>query len=360
MENFYTRLSYSFGNEDWKTEQKALKIQPTSRVLCITASGDRPLNLLSTELHELISIDANPMQNALFDLKKAAIKNLDYDDYISFLGVDSHPNRLQTYSTLEKDLSPTSVASWLRHQDKISRGVLYEGALEKWLKLACKLIHPFRGKKINKLFSFDDLEKQRVYLKKYWHTYIWKKFFHLSLHPWITRSYFKDPGLYAYVDRNLHIGNHIYDKLHDFLNRSLAKESILLSLLLKGRVDKGNFPPYLNKEGFEQIKKRIDRVKFETSEIGSYLEKAEENSIDCFSCSDIASYLSKSNFIRLLNGMLRTAKPGARFCMRQFLSNYDIPPELASHFKRDTALEQELEKEDCCFIYRFICGTIQK
>lgn len=360
MGNFYSRLSYSFGNEDWRTEQKALKIKPQDRVVCITASGDRPLNLLSAELRELISIDTNPMQNALFDLKKAAIKRLDYADYISFLGVGSHPNRSQTYSLLEKDLNSASASLWLRNKVKISRGVLYEGAVEKWLKIASRALRPLRGQKIDKLFSFNDLIQQRAYLNSSWHTYMWKKTFRFILHPWITRFFIKDPGLYAYVDREIHIGDHLYEKLHGSLNRFLAKESVLLSLIFKGEVDKDHFPPYLNASGFEGIKAQIDKVRFETIDMATFLEKAPENSIDCYSCSDIASYISNSNFDRVMNGMLRTAKPGARFCMRQFLSNYQIPSAIASHFERDSDLEKQLEEEDRCFVYRFMCGTIKK
>ncbi|HKZ00179.1 MAG TPA: DUF3419 family protein, partial [Rhabdochlamydiaceae bacterium] len=68
MANFYSRLSYSFGNEDWITELEALRIKPGDRVVCITASGDRPLHLLLADLGELVSVDANPFQNHLFEL----------------------------------------------------------------------------------------------------------------------------------------------------------------------------------------------------------------------------------------------------------------------------------------------------
>ena len=49
MTFFFSRLSYSFGNEDWRTEKRALGIRPHDQVLCITASGDRPLNLLARD-----------------------------------------------------------------------------------------------------------------------------------------------------------------------------------------------------------------------------------------------------------------------------------------------------------------------
>ncbi len=358
MGNFYSRLSYSFGNEDWKTEQKALRIEPTDRVVSVTASGDRPLNLLTTELAELVTIDANPMQTALFDLKQTALKQLDFPEYLSFLGADPHPNRYQAYTQFEQQLAPDSIKLWDRQTGKIARGILYEGAVEKWLQRMARILRPLRGQKIDTLFSFDDIENQRTYLKESWHTYLWQKTFQISLHPWITRYFISDPGLYAYVDKRLHIGDHLYDKLHSSLDRFLAKESVLLALIFKGKVEKSQFPPYLTEEGATQIRNQLDRVKFDTKDMLSYLEGAPDQSINCFSCSDIASYIDAPSFEKLVRQIHRTAAPGARFCIRQFLSNQQIPADLTEHFQRDHQLEEELEKEDRCFVYRFMCGTI--
>ncbi|MBI3901139.1 MAG: DUF3419 family protein, partial [Chlamydiia bacterium] len=136
MANFYSRLSYSFGNEDWNTEHRALQIQPDDSVLCITASGDRPLNLLTQELRELITIDANPLQNALFELKRIALSKLPYRDYLAFLGATPSEHRLETYAQLAPDLDPMAHAFWVLLQKKIHKGILYEGTVEKLLKLA--------------------------------------------------------------------------------------------------------------------------------------------------------------------------------------------------------------------------------
>ncbi|MEZ5315488.1 MAG: DUF3419 family protein [Chlamydiales bacterium] len=362
MERFYSRLSYSLGNEDWITEKKALKIQSSDQIICITASGDRPLNLLSTEVGNILSIDTNPIQNALFDLKRAAIKNLNYSDYISFLGLEtqSPSNRLEIYSQIKDDLSPHSARFWNHQKQKISKGVLYQGLMEKRLRMISKILRLMSRKKIDKLFSFDDLDEQKAYLKTFWNHRLWKRVMRLILSPSMARLFFNDPGLYAYVDKNINIGIHLYTKFYDSLNRFLVKESLLLSLLFKGDIHKEMLPPYLNKMDFEKIKSQINKIAFETKDINFFLDKTEESSIDCFSCSDIASYIKKENFDSMMRGILRTSKPRGRFCIRQFLSNYQIPLDIASHFERDSLLEQQLEKEDRCFVYRFICGTVKK
>lgn len=360
MKSFYSRLSYSFGNEDWQTEQKALQIQPSDSVLCVTASGDRPLNLLTNELKELVAVDANPLQNALFELKRVALANLSYPDYTAFIGVTPSNNRLQTYAQLSKELDPMARAFWEILPKKIEKGVLYEGSLEKLLKTASVFVRFFRGKKVAKLFSIDDLQEQKNFLSKHWHTYLWKKTFHIGLHPFLTRTFIKDPGLYEHVDPNIHVGDQLYERLHNYLERNLAKESTLLSLIFIGKVDVNHFPPYLTESGVQKIKKQVDKTRFYTDDIVSYVTKAPANTFDCFSISDIASYLNKEQFECLVEGIFHCAKPGARFCLRQFLSNHQIPPKLSPHFQRNAALENELQNEDRCCVYRFITGTIKK
>jgi S-adenosylmethionine-diacylglycerol 3-amino-3-carboxypropyl transferase len=360
MGNFYSRLSYSFGNEDWKTEHKALQIRPSDSVLCVTASGDRPLNLLTKELKEIVAIDANPLQNALFELKRVALSKLSYSDYIAFIGIRPSQNRVQTYYQIAKDLDPMASAFWEILHKKIERGVLYEGSVEKLLKIASTCIRIFRSKKVDALFSIDDLEEQQQFVSSHWHTYLWKKAFHFGLHPFVTRNFIKDPGLYEHVDPTVHVGNQLYEQLHSYLKRHLAKESVLLSLILNGKVDPHHLPPYLTEEGVEKIKKQVDKASFHTDDLISYTAKAKQNAFDCFSVSDVASYLSKEQFDSLIEGIYRCARPGARFCMRQFLTNHQIPEHLAPFFQRNISLEKELQEEDRCFVYTFMAGKIKK
>lgn len=360
MANFYSRLSYSFGNEDWETEAKALKVKSGDRVVCVTASGDRPLNLMVNDFNEIIAIDSNPFQNALFDLKKCAMQYLPYPEYLSFMGADPNQDRLNTFRELAKYLDPVSLKIWEKHLKKITNGVLFEGAVEKLLKVASKVLNGIRGKKIQKLFSYDDIEQQRKFLKDEWQTYALQKSFEILLNPYLSRFFIKDPGLYAYIDPKIHVGKYLHDRLHTSLNYTLAKESVLLSLIFRGTVERTSYPPYLSQSGVHVIKPKLDKVSYQTTDINSYLEQAKSSSFDCYSISDVASYLDKNNFSKLIAHIYRTAKKGARFCLRQFLSCHQIPDFHAHAFQRDYALEKQLEKEDRCLVYRFMVGTIVK
>ena len=138
----------------------------------------------------------------------------------------------------------------------------------------------------------------------------------------------------------------------------MAKKNPLLSLILKGKVSQDAFSPHLTEVGTDVIKHRLSSLEVHTADVLDYLDSLQDPAFDVFSLSDIASYMSYPNFVRLLTLMIKTAKPGARFCIRQFLSSYEIPDHLRSYFNRDMGLEKRLEKQDNCFVYRFMVGTI--
>lgn len=360
MSIFYSRLSYSFGNEDWTTERQALKVKPADRVLCITASGDRPLNLLYDECQEIVCIDANKIQNHLLNLKNVAMRELPYDDYLAFLGVTSSHHRGALFKKFAAALDPDVRQFWENNHALILDGVLYQGAVEKLVRRASKVIALCRRAKLKKLFEMDDLFEQQDFVKEEWDSPIWKNSVQTIINSVFLKAWIRDPGVCHNKDAPVRLGNYIYDRMNATLHRHLAKESVLISLILRGSVAPEAFSPYLTKEGTEVIKSRLDRISMVNENVINYLETCPEASFDCFSLSDVASYISKEDFVRMMKGIHRAAKPGARFSVRQFSSFHEVPICLKPSFVRDHALEKHLEKEDSCFVYRYMVGNIAK
>lgn len=360
MSNFFSRLSYSIGNEDWSAESQALQIKPTDRVLCITASGDRPLHAVLDGSQDVVAIDANPTQNYLFELKREAIRSLDYDEYLNFLGINPGNNRLKQLNKLIEKMEATSADYWKKNKKMIEKGVIYQGFFEKWIKAASYLLRFLRGKKIKGLFAVKTLDEQRRFLKAEWNTYWWRKLFDIVLTPWLMKLTINDPALYSFVDPNKKLSDFVYDRLDNCLNNHLAKENYLVSYIFRGYITEESWPPYLTKEGCKKIKTGLDRIKWQTIDLLSYLKSSPDNSIDCFSLSDVASYISQSDFEVLMGEVYRTARMGARFSIRQVFSNHQIPCHLKTFFQRNTELESKLNTADRCFIYRFMAGTVKK
>lgn len=356
--DFYKRLSYTFGNEDWRTERKALRIKPSDRVLCITASGDRPLHLLMSSCEQIVSLDKNPCQSALLALKIAALQELSFHDYLGFLGASPCENRTEILDRLLDKMDPEYRGFWEKYRDTVNKGVLYEGAVEKLVQRGSAFIQSVFRKKLDRLFECQTLDEQREYIDTEWNSFWWRNFFRVAMHPWVFRFSLNDPGTYQHLDPKIYTGDYFFERMNSYLQTHLAKENFFLSWIFKGRVDEEVLPPYLTFDGSSQIKQNLDKLVIQTGDVIEYLEQSPENSFDCYSLSDVSSYLPHEDFIRLLDQILRTARPGARICLRQFLSDHHIPDHLHKKLNRNVKLEEELNSEDCCFYYRFYVGEV--
>lgn len=358
--DFYHRLNYSLGNEDWLVEEQALRVKPGDHAICVTASGDRALHLLMTDCAEIISIDMNSIQNCLLDLKLIAIKYLDYDKYLAFLGCEETSHRREIYQELKPYLADETIAYWDKNQKMIQRGIAYQGMVERLTRLAAVFFKFFRHKKVKTLLSFTDLNEQREYVATRWDTFWLRQVFNVLLNSNMLKLVLNDPGLNCYIDPSIHPGNYIYERMQQFLNTQLARKSSLLQLVINGKLIPDAYFPYLTLDGYNKIRRNIQRLHYQTDNIIEYLNNQTQAKFDCFSMSDIASYMPQPVFERLLQGILNAAKPGARFCLREFMSKRVIPDNLAPHFKRDALLEKKLEAEETNFVYRFIAGEVQK
>ena len=74
-------LVYNTCWEDPRCDRQALEIKPDHKLLVITSAGCNTLDYLLDQPERVFAIDMNPRQNALLQLKMAAIRNLDYNTF---------------------------------------------------------------------------------------------------------------------------------------------------------------------------------------------------------------------------------------------------------------------------------------
>jgi S-adenosylmethionine:diacylglycerol 3-amino-3-carboxypropyl transferase len=225
--------------------------------------------------------------------------------------------------------------------------------------VVAKFFNLLRRDKIKTLFSFSDIEEQRDYLVKEWDTWFLRKIFEVVLNPKIVKFIINDPGLNSFVDSSINPGVYIYQRKLKYLKDNLAKKSPLLQLLLTGKLLPDAYFPYLTFAGYSKIRQNMGRLNYRTDNIVKFLSHHPPNAIDCFSMSDIASYMPQPAFEKLLQGMYQAAKPNARFCMREFMSKRRFSANLNDKFQRNVELEQKLENEESNFVYRFFVGEIK-
>lgn len=358
-DRFFRTINYSSVNEDWRTEIAALQLREGGRVLCVTGSGDRPLDLLAAVPTRLVAIDRNPAQNNLLRLKTAALKELAFEDYAAFLGLNgAEPGwRLQVFDRLGPTLPRDTLAFWKAHGRAIARGVLYQGRFERHFRRIAILARCLRPRAIKELFAFTDLETQRQFIQNRWGTPYWRLAYKLILCPLTSRILFRDPAYYAHVA--VRVGDTLFERMQRALRKNLARDNFMISLTLRGRLSPTDLPPYLTPEGCARLRERIHLLEIVDADVITYLEDATPGAFTHFSLSDVPSYMAQPDFHRLLAAVARCATPGARVVIRQFLTRYDIPELLATRIGRESHLEARLADQDRSFGYEFIVGVVR-
>lgn len=354
---FFESLNYSSVNEDWRTEARGLALEPGARVLCITGSGDRPLDLLAVAPLEIVAIDASEPQNHLLRLKIAALEKLDYEEYAAFLGLSpsTAAARRSVWQRIAQDLPLATRAFWHRHAHWIERGVLYVGRFERYFRRMSQVANLLRRDDIETLFFFDDLEAQRRFVRTTWDRPWWRSTYAVFCRRSVFRLFYGDPAYYAHVA--VPVERYLYDRMLAALDRFLARESFMMSLVLRGRLSEYDLPPYLTPEGCRSIRGRLAGLTLVDGDVLRYLEQGGPGRYTRFSLSDVPSYLDEEAFHALWRGVERSAAPGARIVVRQFLTRYALSAETERWFRREPALEAELEADDRAFGYSFIVGS---
>lgn len=355
---FLQTLNYASVNEDWRTEAEALRFRGGERTLCVTGSGDRALDLLLHDPGRIVAIDLVPAQSHLLRLKMAAIARLPYPGYAAFLGLTPAEGtwRAEVWRGLRSDLPAEARAFWDGAEPALRAGVLYQGRWERHYRRVARLARLLRPRLIDRLFKFSDLEAQRRFVRERWDSPLWRAAWRIVCHPAFSRLTFGDPAFYAHVA--VSPGRVLYERMRASLERYLARENFMVSLALRGRLAEEDLPPYLTEAGHALLRGRLDRIEVVTGDVVEYLERPGSGPFDRFSLSDVPSYLGAAEFARFVEGVTRSAAPGARVCIRQFLTRYELPGGVAKRWRRDRALEARLAAEDRSFAYDFIAAEV--
>ena len=129
------KINYSQCWEDPLIIKEVLNISKKDVVLSISSGGDNSLFLLSLHPKEVISIDNNPFQNYLLELKLIAINLLPYNILLEFLGITQSKKRTKIYETLKDHLNPNAKKFWDKKTKLIRKGIIHIGKFERYLNI---------------------------------------------------------------------------------------------------------------------------------------------------------------------------------------------------------------------------------
>src|SRR5215470_17344789 len=106
-------LIYNTCWEDPALDRVALNLGHDDRVVVITSAGCNALDYLLAGAGEVNAVDVNPRQNALLELKVAAVRTLGHADFFDLFGNGYSPFARELYhDAVRARLSPRARHYW--------------------------------------------------------------------------------------------------------------------------------------------------------------------------------------------------------------------------------------------------------
>jgi len=360
------RLFFAQVREDPLLEIEALAPLADAKVVVVSSGGCTALSLLASGAAHVTAVDLNSTQNHLIELKAAALRWLTMPEIMSFFGVarGAPRRRVRTYRRIRPLLTDRAAAFWDSHEEVLGRGTLACGVSEQFIGAVVKVVKLFvhGPRKIERLLALQSLEAQREYFEREWNTRRWRLLFPLLINRW-TFSRALEPAFFSEVE-NPSFARHFRALLEHALCDVPIRSNYFLHQMLLGtyptRVP-GGVPPYLERTGREILRSRLDCLELVDGGYENYLAACENSSVDALAISNICEWLDAEGIDRLFEQIVRVAKPGARFCFRNFVGHTEIPLRFRGVITEDVeAGRRAIARDRSCLQARIAICRIDK
>jgi S-adenosylmethionine:diacylglycerol 3-amino-3-carboxypropyl transferase len=353
---YFNDFNYSLANEDTWVELNLAKPNLES-IFAVCGSGSRSVPLLSLNPKELHVTDLSLNQLRLFQLRLAAIKNLDYEEYLFFLGylkslekTNSSVERIRLFERLQ--LSSLEKEYWRQRQDIWSpNGFIYLGRWEKHFMMLGRVFQQLSFSDLKPIFAANSLAEQKELVKKHWPKSLFKLYTKLVLNSYVSNKLLYK-GAYAGSDKrrtsSMTPSELIFHEFNDLFENTWVRSNYFLQLIFLNEIHFAEaYPAEANKDIFNKVKMSQTKVFYHEKNL---LDLAKEKPHNFYSLSDTFSYLSNEQaqgFFKNLPNLDSQTKIVIRSFMRE--PTFQVDSNWA-------VLEDEMKKAkalDCTRMYDF-------
>ena len=290
ISNYYKEkqyIHYSNCHEDTAFVLSHIKGSPR-RILSIASALDNCLAMLLCDPEELIAIDYNDTQIALCRLKLCGIKHLEYEKFLTFLGM-RQGDRGELYSRLRPHLDEETREYFDAHRYLIEEiGLVNCGRFEYYFQIfknkALPLVHNRRT--VDAFMNAPNLETQREFYRKRFCNARFRLLFKVFFSEAVMKRLGRDKDFFKYNEGGL--SRVLRGRFERCIENNLNAENPYLQYILHNRFDV--LPLYLRPENFEKIKQNLDKIKIRKTDFWSEIESGEK--YDFMYLSDIFEYMS--------------------------------------------------------------------
>jgi S-adenosylmethionine-diacylglycerol 3-amino-3-carboxypropyl transferase len=302
-------LVYNTCWEDPRLDNQALNLSADDTVLVITSAGCNALDYALAAPKKVVAVDMNPRQNALLELKIAAIKKLEFEDFFTMFGEGKIARAGDIYrDKLRGSLSHWSQDYWdrfIKFFDPANRRPFYyrgtSGAFAMMINVYVNRIVKLRPY-INDLLASENIKEQREIYDRYVRDRFWTPSMRFAMRRDTVLSLVGVPQAQrAQIERQYPGG--INQFLQDCIDAVFAKlplqDNYFWRVYMTGRYTRECCPEYLKPHNFQRLKEGLaSRVEIHTNSVQGYLE-ANEQPISRFVLLDHMDWLSGKRFALL-------------------------------------------------------------
>jgi S-adenosylmethionine-diacylglycerol 3-amino-3-carboxypropyl transferase len=348
-----SQLIFSLNWEDPASDLQALRIKPGDKVMAITSGCCNALEFLLHDPEQVYTLDINPAQTYLMELKTAAIKHLSFESYRDLMGLSSTTDRSDIYASLRSHLSPGAREFWDEQGKIIRKGLVMSGRYENFVRLAGWAIRFLQGRKrVLRLFQEKSLEEQQRYFDEVFNTRRFRAIFPLLFNKRMLARKGLNADYFHFHDGSSSFAESFYNRARHAMRDLPIKGNYFLALYLQGQYNSPEeVPEYLKPENFSTLKERIDRITLITDDAKEWLMRMPDSTIDCFSLSNICELKSENDTDLLFREISRVGKNGGRCCFRNLMIPREVPVGLSPIVQKDEQLSHKMMAEDRSFVY---------
>ncbi|MEK9177160.1 MAG: DUF3419 family protein [Patescibacteria group bacterium] len=345
-------MSYSQSWEDVSALKDALRVTPDDTVLSITSGGDNALALLLGGAARVVSVDVNPAQNHLLELKLAAARSLGYEEFIAFLGVENSKERMALAKRVLPLLSQGAREWFTSHLALIERGVIHAGRFERFLDVFRRFGLPLAHsrKEVEAFLASPTLEEQRDFFHRVWDSPRWRLLFSVFASRPVLARFARGPGLFAHA-REGSVAKEFLARFARVAESLPLRDNYFIHYCLTGRYG-SVLPPYVREENFETLKRLPpDVLALVSEDLVSFLAREPVGSFSKWNLSDVFEGFSEEENARVWVEIVRTSRPGAVVAYWNNLVPRSFPAELADKIADDVPGAADLHARDRVFFY---------
>lgn len=341
----FSGIVFNMSWEDPEMDRRALRISHDDTVISITSAGCNPLNFLCRRPKRVICVDGNPAQNAVLELKLAAIRTLEHDAFFDIFAARNPSIVTGVYRTrLRPCLSPRSREFWDKNLWMAARGLYNYGKMGLATRLVRFLLPRIGISKrlTEEFFELRTLEQQKLYYDRYVAHRLWNPLIkRLCKSQWFMYLCGVHPRQFKLVDGRHDMYDYVKERLEYALTAVPIYDNYFLSVTVTGRFRGNRVPPYLLAENFDALRENLHRMRIVNGWLGPYLDTLPPGSVDKFNLLDIFDWMTPEMFESTLNSVLRAASPHARLIYRS--GSYKLEPPEA--IRRRLVHHEELSRE---------------